>query len=50
LPPGFAGRMAENRALFPRGLDIILTCGRRLAALPRSVHLMESVHLAKEHA
>jgi alpha-D-ribose 1-methylphosphonate 5-triphosphate synthase subunit PhnH len=39
LPPGFADRMAANRALFPRGLDIILTCGRRLAALPRSVHL-----------
>jgi alpha-D-ribose 1-methylphosphonate 5-triphosphate synthase subunit PhnH len=39
LPPGFADRMATNRALFPRGVDIILTCGRLLAALPRSVHL-----------
>jgi alpha-D-ribose 1-methylphosphonate 5-triphosphate synthase subunit PhnH len=44
LPPDFAERMAANRALFPRGLDIILTCGRTLAALPRSVHLQ------KEHA
>lgn len=25
-----------NRALFPRGLDFILTCGARVAALPRS--------------
>jgi len=25
-----------NRALFPLGLDFILTCGERLAALPRS--------------
>ncbi|QBX35281.1 phosphonate C-P lyase system protein PhnH [Paracoccus liaowanqingii] len=25
-----------NRALFPRGLDVILTCGDRLACLPRS--------------
>jgi len=50
LPPGFTDRMAANRALFPRGLDIILTCGRRLAALPRSVHLAELVRLAKEHA
>jgi alpha-D-ribose 1-methylphosphonate 5-triphosphate synthase subunit PhnH len=39
LPPDFADRMAENRALFPRGVDIVLTCGRLLAALPRSVHL-----------
>jgi alpha-D-ribose 1-methylphosphonate 5-triphosphate synthase subunit PhnH len=44
LPPGFAERMAGNRALFPRGVDIILTCGRLLTALPRSVHL------AKERA
>jgi alpha-D-ribose 1-methylphosphonate 5-triphosphate synthase subunit PhnH len=39
LPPGFADRMAANRALFPRGVDIILACGRLLTALPRSVHL-----------
>ena len=39
LPADFADRMAANRALFPRGVDILLTCGRRLAALPRSVQL-----------
>ncbi len=25
-----------NRALFPQGVDLFLTCGTRLAALPRS--------------
>jgi alpha-D-ribose 1-methylphosphonate 5-triphosphate synthase subunit PhnH len=39
LPLDFADRMTANRALFPRGVDIILTCGRLLAALPRSTHL-----------
>jgi alpha-D-ribose 1-methylphosphonate 5-triphosphate synthase subunit PhnH len=42
LPADFAARMAENRARFPRGVDLVLTCGRRLAALPRSVHLSRS--------
>jgi alpha-D-ribose 1-methylphosphonate 5-triphosphate synthase subunit PhnH len=42
LPADFAERMAENRALFPRGVDLVLTCGRRLAALPRSIHLSRS--------
>jgi alpha-D-ribose 1-methylphosphonate 5-triphosphate synthase subunit PhnH len=42
LPADFADRMAANRALFPRGVDIVLTCGRRLAALPRSVQLTRS--------
>jgi alpha-D-ribose 1-methylphosphonate 5-triphosphate synthase subunit PhnH len=41
LPPDFADRMAANRALFPRGVDVILACGRKLAALPRSVHLVK---------
>jgi alpha-D-ribose 1-methylphosphonate 5-triphosphate synthase subunit PhnH len=40
LPPGFVDRMAANRALFPRGVDLILACGSELAALPRSVHLV----------
>ncbi len=39
LPADFAARMAANRARFPRGVDLVLTCGRRLVALPRSVHL-----------
>ena len=39
LPVDFALRMRANRALFPRGLDIILASGTMLAALPRSVHV-----------
>jgi alpha-D-ribose 1-methylphosphonate 5-triphosphate synthase subunit PhnH len=42
LPADFAARMAANRARFPRGVDLVLTCGHRLAALPRSVHLSRS--------
>jgi alpha-D-ribose 1-methylphosphonate 5-triphosphate synthase subunit PhnH len=42
LPADFAARMAANHARFPRGVDLVLTCGRRLAALPRSVHLSQS--------
>jgi alpha-D-ribose 1-methylphosphonate 5-triphosphate synthase subunit PhnH len=41
LPPDFAARMAENRALFPRGVDLVLTSSRRLAALPRSINLSQ---------
>lgn len=36
LAGGFADRLADNRALFPRGLDFILTAGRDVLALPRS--------------
>jgi alpha-D-ribose 1-methylphosphonate 5-triphosphate synthase subunit PhnH len=50
LPADFADRMAANRALFPRGVDIVLTCGRRLAALPRSVQLTRSDRRAVEAA
>jgi len=39
LPADFVVRMRANRALFPRGLDIILASGATLAALPRSVHV-----------
>jgi alpha-D-ribose 1-methylphosphonate 5-triphosphate synthase subunit PhnH len=42
LPADFAERVAANRALFPRGVDVVLTCGRRLAALPRSTNLSRS--------
>lgn len=36
LPDGFLQLMADNRALFPRGLDFVLTAGRysRRAAVP----------------
>ncbi|TCT44985.1 phosphonate C-P lyase system protein PhnH [Martelella mediterranea] len=36
LPPHFLARWAGNRASFPRGIDIIFTCGRQLFCLSRS--------------
>lgn len=39
LPGGFRGWLAENRALFPRGVDFVFTCGASLAAMPRSTCL-----------
>ena len=42
LPEGFAAFRAANRALFPRGLDVVLTAGRDLVALPRSTHFIPS--------
>lgn len=35
-------RLAANQARFPRGLDAILTCGDRLAAVPRSTRITSS--------
>lgn len=37
LAPGFVASWAANRALFPRGVDLILCARDRLAALPRTV-------------
>jgi alpha-D-ribose 1-methylphosphonate 5-triphosphate synthase subunit PhnH len=37
LGPDFAAAWRANRALFPRGIDLLLCSGTRLAALPRSV-------------
>jgi alpha-D-ribose 1-methylphosphonate 5-triphosphate synthase subunit PhnH len=39
LPDGFAGQWATNRALFPRGVDVVFCAGRELAALPRTTAL-----------
>jgi len=36
LPNRFWRGLRENHALFPRGVDVLLTAGRRLAALPRT--------------
>lgn len=41
LPVDFVARWARNHALFPRGVDLILCAGTRLAALPRSVSIRE---------
>jgi alpha-D-ribose 1-methylphosphonate 5-triphosphate synthase subunit PhnH len=41
LPNDFAARMAGNRELFPRGIDLIFVAGRMIAALPRSVRIVE---------
>ncbi len=37
LPADFVARMGANRALFPRGIDLFLVAGSRIAGLPRSV-------------
>jgi alpha-D-ribose 1-methylphosphonate 5-triphosphate synthase subunit PhnH len=39
LPAMFVRRWAANRAQFPRGIDIFLTCGDAVMALPRSTKL-----------
>jgi alpha-D-ribose 1-methylphosphonate 5-triphosphate synthase subunit PhnH len=41
LPDGFVAAWAANRALSPRGVDVILCAGDRLAALPRTVAIAE---------
>ena len=39
LPDDFCAQWEANGALFPQGVDVILTQGHRLAALPRSVKI-----------
>lgn len=39
LPEPFLRLWAENRALFPRGVDVILTSGRQFLALPRTAKI-----------
>jgi alpha-D-ribose 1-methylphosphonate 5-triphosphate synthase subunit PhnH len=41
LPQDFAHRLAANRALFPRGTDLLLVTDTAIAALPRSVQLAD---------
>ncbi|WP_051228399.1 phosphonate C-P lyase system protein PhnH [Pleomorphomonas oryzae] len=36
LPKSFVAFRAANSALFPRGVDVVLTAGRDIVALPRS--------------
>jgi alpha-D-ribose 1-methylphosphonate 5-triphosphate synthase subunit PhnH len=40
LPARFRAERAALAALFPRGLDIVLACGDRVAALPRSTQII----------
>jgi len=39
LPNDIVERLAANRKLFPRGVDLLLVCADAVAALPRSVRL-----------
>lgn len=39
MPPTFEAAMQANRQLHPRGVDLILCCGSKLAALPRSTRV-----------
>ncbi len=39
LPREFVAEWAANRAMFPRGVDLILCAGDRLAAFPRTLQL-----------
>jgi alpha-D-ribose 1-methylphosphonate 5-triphosphate synthase subunit PhnH len=39
LPADFVGLMRANRALFPRGVDLFLVAGNRVAGLPRSIRI-----------
>jgi alpha-D-ribose 1-methylphosphonate 5-triphosphate synthase subunit PhnH len=41
LGADFAAAWRRNRSLFPRGIDLILCAGDRVAALPRSVSIEE---------
>ena len=41
VPAGFRAEWRANHARFPRGIDVILTAGDRLACLPRSVEILE---------
>jgi alpha-D-ribose 1-methylphosphonate 5-triphosphate synthase subunit PhnH len=40
LPMRFWAERAALAELFPRGIDIVFTCGGRLAALPRSIQVI----------
>lgn len=41
LPDDFPQRLRDNRELFPRGIDFVFVAGHDIAALPRSVRLVE---------
>jgi len=39
LPDNFEQLWGANRAVFPRGVDVVLTCGNRLLCLPRTTRI-----------
>lgn len=39
LTETFLRQWADNRAQFPRGVDVVLTCGRHFVALPRTTKI-----------
>ena len=41
LPVDFLAQLADNRARFPRGVDILLAAPDAVAGLPRSLHVAE---------
>jgi len=42
LPADMAARLAFNRALFPRGVDLLLVTPRAVVGLPRSLSVVEN--------
>lgn len=40
LPQMFLRQWADNRALFPRGIDVVLTCSRQFIGLPRTLKIL----------
>jgi len=41
VPPDIVARLARNRAMFPRGIDLLLATDDAVAAIPRSVRVAE---------
>lgn len=41
LPETFLRQWTDNRALFPRGVDVVLTSGRQFLALPRTTKITQ---------
>ncbi|WP_196259311.1 phosphonate C-P lyase system protein PhnH [Pelagibacterium limicola] len=39
LPDDFWAQWADNRELYPQGIDVIFTCGKSLVGLPRTINV-----------
>jgi alpha-D-ribose 1-methylphosphonate 5-triphosphate synthase subunit PhnH len=44
LPADFSEQWAANRALFPRGIDLLLVAGNEVIGLPRTTRIMKEAH------